>query len=185
VDTTSAPEKVTFTNQGTASITIDKIGTSGDFAESSTTCGSSLGADAECSVWVTFKPTKTGTRTGTLTVEDNATNSPQTASLSGIGTSVAASPTSLSFGKQKVDTTSAPEKVTFTNEGAASITIDGISVSGEFEKSTTTCGRSIGAGKSCSVSVTFKPTKTGTLTGTLSVTASSPFPAVPLSGTGT
>jgi hypothetical protein len=46
---------------------------------------------------VSFKPTATGARTGTLTVTDNASNSPQTAALSGTGTSGAPSaPSNLS-----------------------------------------------------------------------------------------
>lgn len=42
-----------------------------------------MAAGASCSIGVFFDPTTTGTRTGTLTVSDNAAGSPQTVSLSG------------------------------------------------------------------------------------------------------
>jgi hypothetical protein len=45
-----------------------------------------LGAGASCAISVTFTPTTLGTRTGTLTITDSASTSPQTAALSGTGT---------------------------------------------------------------------------------------------------
>ncbi|MFZ0887880.1 MAG: choice-of-anchor D domain-containing protein [Candidatus Binataceae bacterium] len=184
VGTTSNPQKVTLTNQAKAKVTISSIAASANFAVSSTTCKSPLGPLASCTISVTFKPTTTGTRTGKLTVSDSAANSPQTTSLSGIGTWVVVSPTSLEFGNQKVHTTSAAKKVTFSNKGRALITIDGITASGDFAAASTTCGSSIGSGRSCSVSVTFSPSTTGSRSGTLTVAASNPFPTVPLLGTG-
>jgi hypothetical protein len=61
------------------------IGTTGDFAVSSTTCTTSLAALQHCTISVTFTPTQTGTRTGSLSVSDSANNSPQTSALSGTG----------------------------------------------------------------------------------------------------
>jgi phospholipase C len=92
VGTTSAAKTITFTSIGTATLTISNITTSGDFAiASGTTCPTSgtLAAGADCTVNVTFKPTKTGKRTGTLTFTDNSENIPnntQTVSLTGTGT---------------------------------------------------------------------------------------------------
>ncbi|MGB7591531.1 MAG: IPT/TIG domain-containing protein, partial [Terriglobia bacterium] len=40
---------------------------------------------ASCTLKVTFKPTATGTRTGVVTLTDNASSSPQTVSLTGTG----------------------------------------------------------------------------------------------------
>ncbi|MFZ0887844.1 MAG: choice-of-anchor D domain-containing protein [Candidatus Binataceae bacterium] len=184
VGITSNPQKVTLTNQANAEVTISGITASGDFAVSSTTCKSPLGPLASCTVSVTFTPTTTGSRTGALTVSDSAANSPQIATLSGAGTWVVVSPTSLEFGKQTVKTTSAAKKVTLTNKGHAPIIISGIGASGDFAASSTTCGSSLGAGQSCNVSVTFMPTTTGSRSGTLTVAASNPFPTVPLLGTG-
>jgi hypothetical protein len=44
-----------------------------------------VGEEAHCAISVTFKPTAAGTRTGTLSVSDTATGSPQTVNLSGRG----------------------------------------------------------------------------------------------------
>jgi hypothetical protein len=59
-----------------------------DFTVSSSTCGTppaTLNAGASCVINVTFKPSATGTRTATLRLTDNATNSPQSVGLSGTG----------------------------------------------------------------------------------------------------
>jgi len=42
-------------------------------------------AGGNCIITVTFTPTKTGTRTGAVTITDNAANSPQSVALSGTG----------------------------------------------------------------------------------------------------
>jgi uncharacterized repeat protein (TIGR03803 family) len=85
VGTTSNPKKFTLANAQTVTLTGINISTSGDFAVSSTTCASTLGSKQKCLIYVTFTPTKTGARTGQLTVKDSAPNSPQTASLTGTG----------------------------------------------------------------------------------------------------
>jgi hypothetical protein len=85
VGTTSKPKTFTLTNKQSVTLTGIATTTTGDFAVSSTTCGTSLAAKAKCTISVTFTPTETGTRTGQLRVSDNASNSPQTASLSGTG----------------------------------------------------------------------------------------------------
>ena len=86
VGTTSAAKKFTLTNNQAATLTGIAISVTGDFAVQSTTCGATLAAKQKCAINVTFTPTKTGARTGQLSVNDNAQGSPQTASLSGTGT---------------------------------------------------------------------------------------------------
>jgi hypothetical protein len=44
-----------------------------------------LAAKSKCTISVMFTPTQTGTRTGTLRVNDSAVGSPQTSSLTGTG----------------------------------------------------------------------------------------------------
>ncbi len=84
VHSTSAEQTVTLTNSGEAPLTIASIATSGDFAETNT-CGNSVAADANCAIDITFTPTAAGTRSGTLTISDNASGSPQSVTLSGTG----------------------------------------------------------------------------------------------------
>jgi hypothetical protein len=80
---TSAPQAVTLTNNGTATLSIAGIAPNGDFAIPTKTCGTSLAAGASCTITLTFTPTAVGLRTGALTVTDNAAGSPHTVSLSG------------------------------------------------------------------------------------------------------
>jgi alpha-1,3-glucanase-like protein/F5/8 type C domain-containing protein/pectate lyase-like protein/ASPM-SPD-2-Hydin domain-containing protein len=102
------------------------------------------------------------------------------------GTALSASPSSLAFGSQATGTTSAAQTVTITNPGASSVSVSSVGVTGAFSQ-TNTCGTSIGAGGSCTVSVKFAPTSAGGATGTLSVASSAPGSplTVALSGTGT
>ncbi len=99
--------------------------------------------------------------------------------------SVAASPSSLSFGSQTVNSTSGAQTVTVTNSGNAAATLSPVTISGDYAQ-TNNCPSTLNAGASCTVSVTFTPTATGTRTGTLTITSNAPgSPAtVSLSGTG-
>jgi len=100
VGTPSSAQVVTLNNTGLATLNITQVSISGDFAETNT-CGLSLPAGHSCQISVTFTPTTTGTRTGTLSVTDNAVGSPQTVPLSGTGipnfTVGPASPSSLTI----------------------------------------------------------------------------------------
>jgi hypothetical protein len=70
-------------NTGGSELTFGAVTISGDFTETNN-C-TSLTTNASCHIVVTFKPTAGGTRTGTLTVNDNAPDSPQKIALSGMG----------------------------------------------------------------------------------------------------
>jgi len=100
--------------------------------------------------------------------------------------SVSLSPTSLSYGGQALGGVSRAKTVTVTNTGNDTLSFSGISASANFAVSSTTCGATLAASKTCKVNVTFNPTEVGTLTGTLSFTdnaAGSPQ-TVALSGKG-
>jgi len=177
LNTTSGVKTVSLTNNQTVALNISGISTSGDFAQTSN-CPSppnSLAAKASCTVSVTFTPTATGKRSGALTVNDDAQNSPQTVPLAGSGIlSVVLSPNSLSFSGQTVTTTSAARTITVQNNQSGALTISGISVSGDFAQ-TSNCPLSpntLAAGSSCTVSITFTPTALGARTGTLTITDS-------------
>jgi hypothetical protein len=87
VGTTSLSKKVTLLNSGNATLNISGITPSGDFAltTSPKPCGATLAVNKTCKIAVTFTPTQTGTRTGNVTITDNAGNSPQQVPLTGIG----------------------------------------------------------------------------------------------------
>lgn len=136
---------------------------------------------------MTFSPTAIGNATGTLTFTDDAPNSPQTVALTGTGSApVTLSSSSLNFGTVTVGATSATKTVTLTNHLSASLTFAGAVTSAGFSVAGNTCGPSIAAGASCTVSVTFSPGATGAVNGTLTFTdsaANSPQ-TVSLTGTG-
>lgn len=96
------------------------------------------------------------------------------------------SPATLSFASTATGTTATAQTVTLTDSGTANLTISGLTVSGDFQQSATTCGAVLATGASCTVSVTFKPTALGARTGSLNVasTASGGTASVALSGTG-
>jgi parallel beta-helix repeat protein len=189
LNTTSSAQTVTVDNTGTAAATLSQIAASGDFAQTNT-CGTSIAAGASCTVSVTFTPATSGTLTGSLTIASNASNSLATVTLTGTGaatgTALTASPSSLSFGSEAVGATSAAQNVTVSNPGSSAASVSSVSVTGAFSQ-TNTCGSSIAAGGSCTVSVSFAPTASGSASGTLSVASSAPGSplTVALSGTGT
>jgi hypothetical protein len=162
---TSAPQTVTLTNVGSATLNISSITSSGDFHISNNTCGATVAAGANCAVSVTFTPTKKGARSGTLSFTDNASNSPQTVALTGTGQSIVVSPTSLNFGTVAVGNTSSQQNVTVTNLNSITVTFTGFVfagvAAGDYLISSNTCGATIAGGASCSVGVQFKPTTTG------------------------
>jgi len=87
VGTSSQPQNIVLSNTGTGALSIAAITLSGDFSQTNN-CGNSIVAGGSCSVAVTFTPTVGGTRVGSLTIQDNASGSPQSVSLSGTGTVV-------------------------------------------------------------------------------------------------
>jgi hypothetical protein len=170
VRVTSPPTAVTLANYQAPGLSISNIAASGDFTVSSSTCGNSLAPGKSCRILVTFRPTARGTRTGMLTVNDSASSSPQTTNLSGIGTVVLAlSPSSLSFTVQPAGIASFPKALALLNTAAVPVAISSIKASGDFAVSSTTCASSLGPLASCAISVTFKPTASGTRVGQLTV----------------
>jgi beta-propeller repeat-containing protein/ASPM-SPD-2-Hydin domain-containing protein len=186
--TLGLPAPVILSNTGTLSLKISSIAASGDFAQTNN-CGGSVNAGANCAINVTFRPTASGSRTGTLTFTDNAAGSPQIISLAGTGAApgpaATLSPTNVAFGNRIVGTTSAAQPLTLTNSGSASLAITSIAVSGDFAQ-TNNCGGSVNAGANCAINVTFTPTAPGTRTGTVTITdlALDSPQMVSLSGTG-
>jgi hypothetical protein len=173
MEETSAAKIVTFTNAVTGPLAISNIAATSPFAVSATTCGSTLLAGQKCTVSVTFTPTALGKLTGTLSITDNAPNSPQKVSLVGTGVVQASlTPASAIYAAQKVGTTSPPQTFTLTNNQAVALTGMTIGATGDFAVSSTTCTTSLAALQHCTIGVTFTPTQTGTRTGSLSVSDS-------------
>src|SRR5260370_30766100 len=85
VGTTGQPKTITLYNPGIEPLSTQSVAASSDFSETDN-CVGSVGAGKNCALNVTFKPTASGSRNGTLTISDNAQGSPQAIPLSGMGT---------------------------------------------------------------------------------------------------
>jgi hypothetical protein len=188
----SPPQVVSVTNNGDLSLTSIANSVTGAFAVSST-CGTILAGHSSCGFTVTFVPAQVGSQTGKLTITDLLHT--QTVALSGSGLLppiFAVTPSSLTFGVQKVGASSAPSTLTVKNTGGAPMANVGFLVTGttpgSFLTSGSTCGATLVNGNSCSVQVTFKPVAAGGNAASLAVSSSSlgtKAVSVALSGTGT
>lgn len=85
VNSTSQARAVMLTNTGNTLLTITNSAVSGDFAQANQ-CGTTLAVNAVCSMQVTFSPTAAGSRSGAITISDNAFGGRTTIALSGNGT---------------------------------------------------------------------------------------------------
>ncbi len=92
VGTSGLPQSVTLTNTGAATLSISNAATSPSDFGFLNACGGSLAAGASCAIGVFFDPTAGGSRTGTLTITDNAAGSPQTVTLTGSGEDFSVAP---------------------------------------------------------------------------------------------
>jgi hypothetical protein len=86
----SKPQRVTLTNAGGKPLYVNSVtivdDDRDDFALSGDTCtGKTIAPGKSCVVDVSFAPSATGKRKSTLTVNDNALDSPQRVPLSGNG----------------------------------------------------------------------------------------------------
>ena len=170
LDIPSTPQKVTLTNGSIATLDISSISTSNPDYTASSTCGATLASGASCAITVIFKPTQPSAEPATLTIADNATNSPQIVSLTGIGsiTSTVVYPILVNFGTVAVGS-SGTAPVTLANASNTRMTIQSITTSPSVYTESNNCGTSLAPGLSCTVTLTFKPTVAGSVQGTLSM----------------
>ncbi|MCX6623985.1 MAG: choice-of-anchor D domain-containing protein, partial [Acidobacteria bacterium] len=185
VNIASPAKSATLTNNQSVPVSIGPLATTGDFSQSNT-CGAMLGPNSSCSISVIFQPAAAGTRTGTLAIPHGAVNSPITVALSGSGVQpVSASPAAVGFSNQVLGAASAAKLVTLTNNQSLPLAITSLTASADFSQ-TNTCGESLPARGTCSISLWFTPSKTGARAGSLTIVhaaANSPL-TLPLSGTG-
>jgi Tol biopolymer transport system component len=190
----STAATITVTNVGNAALTSILASINGingtDFKITSVGCkGASIAPNNSCLITMTFAPKAPGSRNATLSLMDNASNSPQTVALTGVGTPpvFSLSPTTLVFGGQPVGITSSVQIVTAQNNGTVSISVTSISVMGsnatDFAE-INNCGSAIAPGASCTISVTFTPLGTGNRSAAVTLSDSSGAQKITLSGTG-
>ncbi|MGD9714726.1 MAG: choice-of-anchor D domain-containing protein, partial [Thermomicrobiales bacterium] len=198
VDSASNPRIVTVSNDGTGPMVVSAIAISGsaasDFAANAGALPVVIQPGASISLSVTFLPSATGSRLGTLTLAHDAEGGSTALPLSGTGIvsgpALNANPASLSFGNQQVGSTSAALMMLLENPGTENLVVSGLTISGthaaEFAVNAPALPITIIPGGSVLLHVAFTPAAPGARSATLQVThnaAESPLTA-PLSGTG-
>jgi subtilase family serine protease len=178
---TSASQAITVTNTGVSAVAISASGISitGTNPRSFTqtnNCPASLAATKSCQVNIAFKPIILGVLNAMLSIADNGWESPQTASISGTATTpypqASVVPNDLTFGTTLVGNSNSGAQVTVTNTGHAALAVQKVSITGTDAASFSDvngCTASIAPGKSCAITLTFKPLKSGTLTAVLNI----------------
>jgi len=195
VGTTSAPLQLTLANPGAAPLSVGSVTVTGDFAVGNDGCGgTTVAVAASCVIDVTFTPTASGPRTGTVVIASNNVGGTAVLPLSGQGEggapAIDLSPSSLTFAPQIIKKPSKAQTISLTNSGDASLTISGIAIAGPNPSDysqTNDCGTSLPVSATCSITVVFKPAGLDTRTAAVTITDNAPGSpqAVPLSGVGT
>ncbi|MGA9021718.1 MAG: choice-of-anchor D domain-containing protein [Terracidiphilus sp.] len=171
--TTSTAAVVTLSNTGGASltgITPTITGTNpGDFAITTGTnaCGSTLAIGDICNIYVTFTPASAASFTATLSVADNASNTPQTVTLNGTGVSFVSN----------VGTAETAQSVTVNITKAGTLNSFQVLTQGVANLDFTyapggscTTDTAYTVGETCTVNVTFNPEFAGARNGAILLT---------------
>ncbi|MGA6988672.1 MAG: choice-of-anchor D domain-containing protein [Terriglobales bacterium] len=169
------------------------------FAAGSTSLGNCTLSAGTCSLSVPGTALQSGANSVTATFVGSGTYPTSTSSVVTVTVTassvpvVSLTPTTLTFLITRLGSTSAVKMVTLKNTGNATLDINtgGITIGGadasSFSIKATTCGATLAASASCTISVTFSPAAIGALTGSLKIAdnASGSPQSVPLNGTGT
>lgn len=183
VGTSSAAQTVTVyaSLKGGNAISALAVATTGDFARSGGSCGTTVATGTSCTVLVVFTPSAGGARSGSVTLSHTNTLTPIPIALSGTGGGAAAAPVaaiapgSVTLAATAIGATSAAQNVTVSNTGTATLTLASITLgnAADFVVAGGTCsaGGSVPAGSSCTVSVAFRPSAgaVGARSGTLTI----------------
>lgn len=159
---------VRATNTGTAPIYFDSApGVSGDTAySSSTTCGTTLAVNSSCDVTVTFSPLSASPVAGQVQFISNAVSSPNIVTFTGkgaIASATATAATTYNFGTVLTGAT-ATRSLTITNTGTVPLSgITASSVDSNLTQSGNNCGGAIAVNATCTISITYSPTVTGSI----------------------
>ena len=209
VGTTSASQQLLVVNSGSLPLQVSSLAVTGDFTESDTCSGQTVAPGSACVIEVSFAPTIIGADTGLLTLYANLSSGQITVPLSGAGiqgAAIALTPTSLCFQatligqttSQSCESTGTPtqngqtvqpgQAIVIANTGGATASITSITLTGDFAFVANTCGKSLTAantpGDSCTVSITFTPTASGSRSGALTIVDSAGTQSAQLIGTG-
>lgn len=188
-----ASQPIRIQATGTVSVTIEKLTIAGSpFSLSGVTLPQTLSPGQSVSVTAEFKPSATGSASGTMSIVSDAADSPLQVPLSGTGVkavvALAADPSSLAFGTVS-DGASLTKQIVLKSTGNTKVEISSAAIAGtEFGVSGNDHGVILDPGQSVDLSVTFHPaaSQSGSAAGTLSVSSNAPNSPlhIPLTGSG-
>lgn len=181
VGSTTAAQSVSLTNTGGDTLTVSGITSSGPFSATNG-CPAALAPNQSCVSNVTFKPTTMGAVTGTVKVSTSSGD--RTVSLTGTGLATLLTPSasSVAFGGVNVSSSS-NQSFTLTNTGNTATTSLKYSMPAGVTESDN-CGQTLGAGASCTVTLTWAPTTASTLSSNVTVSSQDSQATVAVNGTG-
>ena len=164
---TAPSQSVTLTNVGTDPVPVSLAGGGAGVFGGVNGCASMLAPGASCPISYAFKPTTTGPAAQPATLFVNGV--PYSLEFSGTGipagsartTQLLVTPTRLEFGGVPVGGTAPSQSVTLRNVGTAPLAVSlaggGAGVFGGVNG----CGSTLAPGASCPISYAFRPTATG------------------------
>jgi 6-phosphogluconolactonase (cycloisomerase 2 family) len=185
---TSAPQPITLTSLGPANLRIVSVLTGGanpaDFQVNST-CAGAYPIGSTCNIAVAFSPLGAGQRTATLTITDDAPDSPQSVQLSGTGATpppgtsvVKLAPSAVSFGAVTQATMVPPQATTLTSSGTGPLHISSVALGGtnaaDFTLSSNCTAPAYAVGATCAISVSLAPNTVGARAAVVVITDDAP-----------
>ena len=175
----SSSQSVAVTNTGSRALNITQTTFSNaQFTASGMSMPMAVSAGQAGNFSVSVNPTSAGNLTGTLTVQGDGGSSPVVVNLS--ATAVAPQPqitlsgSTVDFGSVGVSS-QGNASVIVTNAGGADLTISVITVSGAgFSVNGIATPKTLSSGQSATLAVAFRPTVSGSVTGSISITSNDP-----------
>ncbi|MDI6784482.1 MAG: choice-of-anchor D domain-containing protein, partial [bacterium] len=183
VGSESTPKNYVISNDGSATLNVTNLYSDNAtefIITSSPGTSFSLNPGQYQTMYVKFKPTTGGSRTGNIVVVSDDPAGTKYSNLSGIGVAASSpdidvNPTSLNFNDITVNSSS---DLTFqiSNLGTATLNVTGLATTSNqyMFVSPPSVPFNILAGNSQTITVRFKPTSTGTKTGNVTITSNSP-----------
>jgi hypothetical protein len=179
---------MTIWNDGRAALTITKETVSGSaFSVSGLSVPTTIQPAKSVTVTLKFAPETSGSFAGYLALTSNASNSSVSLAMTGTGVAPAlrATPPSAGFGSVPLGTTNS-QTVQLTNVGALTVTISTVSVAGKgFALHGITTPLVLTGGKTANATLTFDPTVTGYVAGSVSIVSNATNKTLTMTVSGT
>jgi len=196
---TSSPMTIAVTDSGSATLHITSVtlggNNSADFNMNSG-CSGAYASNTGCTISVTFTPLAAGQRSATITIADDAPNSPQVVPVNGSANPgqpttplVTLSSQSIGFGAVTQGTSSSAQNITVSNSGGAALHISSVALGGaspgDYSLTNGCTASAYAVNATCGLSVVFSPLATGTRAATLTITDDAPNSPQTITLTGT